>query len=120
MDNVLYDVSESTIYSFQESGDFDGVSFDIIRNFGIQCPFSEEEFISAEPQVLIEKLYRSAREAYDRKSQIIQDRVFPVIQNVYENQSESFENIVIAASLISFMHIRAVGNCTELLTKACI
>ena len=95
LDNVLYDVSESTIYSFQESGDFDGVSFDIIRNFGIQCPFSEEEFISAEPQVLIEKLYRSAREAYDRKSQIIQDRVFPVIQNVYENQSESFENIVI-------------------------
>ena len=95
LDNVLYDVSESTIYSFQESGDFDGVSFDIIRNFGIQCPFSEEEFVSAEPEVLIEKLYRSAREAYDRKSQIIQDRVFPVIQNVYENQSESFENIVI-------------------------
>ena len=32
----------------------------------------------------------------------------------------SFEKIAIAASLISFMHIRAVGNCTELLTKACI
>ena len=33
---------------------------------------------------------------------------------------QSFENILLAASLISFMHTRAVGNCTELLTKACI
>ncbi|MBG16249.1 MAG: preprotein translocase subunit SecA [Crocinitomicaceae bacterium] len=95
LDNILYDVSESTVYTFQDSGDFDGVSFEIIRNFGIQCPFSEEEFLNSEPELLIEKLYHSAREGYNRKSKIIQDRVFPVIQNVYENQSDSFENIVI-------------------------
>jgi preprotein translocase subunit SecA len=95
LDNILYDVSESTVYGFQETGDFDGFSFEIIRNFGIQCPFSEDEFISTEPEVLIEKLYLSAREGYNRKSKIIQDRVFPVIQNVFENQSDSFENIVI-------------------------
>ena len=95
LDNILYEIAESTVYDFQENGDYDGFSFDVIRNFGIQCPFSNEEFISTEAAVLIDKLYVSAREAYDRKSKVIQQRVFPVIENVYKNQSDSFENIVI-------------------------
>ena len=56
-------------------------SFDVIRNFGIQCPFSNEEFISTEAAVLIDKLYVSAREGFMiEKSKVIQQRVFPVIE----------------------------------------
>ncbi|MFL2570699.1 MAG: preprotein translocase subunit SecA [Parvicellaceae bacterium] len=95
LDNILYEIAESTVYDFQESADYDGFSFDVIRNFGIQCPIDEQEFVSSEATVLIDKLYLSAREGYDRKSKIIQERVFPVIENVYKNQSDSFENIVI-------------------------
>ena len=54
LDNILYEIAESTVYDFQESGDFEGFSFDVIRNFGIQCPFSEEEFISTDASVLID------------------------------------------------------------------
>ena len=95
IDNMFYDISEVSIANYHESGDFEGFEFEIIRAFGMEVPFSEEEFYEQDQQELITKLYQGAQKTYKRKTQAIQEKVFPVIKNVYENQSDSFENIVI-------------------------
>jgi preprotein translocase subunit SecA len=47
---------------------------------------------------LTEQLYHVAIEAYKRKSQSIQQRVYPVVKNVFEHQGQVYENIVIPIS----------------------
>jgi len=95
IDNMFYDISEVSVSNYHEAGDFENFSFEIIRAFGMEVPFSENEFYEKDKQELITKLYQAAQKTYSRKTQIIQEKVFPVIKNVYENQSDSFENIVI-------------------------
>ena len=40
-------------------------------------------------------LYEKAKERYDRKSLYIQEKAFPVIKNIFEQQGDKIENIVI-------------------------
>ncbi len=98
LDNIFYEISQTVIVDYQEVADYEGVSFEIIRCFGIEAPFSESEFLEKDHEELINLLYEAAKAGYERKSKLIQERVYPVIKNVYENQSESFENIVIPFS----------------------
>ena len=95
IDNMIYDISFSIISYTQESSDYEGFKFDVITNFGIEPPFSEKEFLEKDISELATKLYQNAKERYNRKSAYIQERAFPVIKNIYEQQGDKIENIVI-------------------------
>ena len=95
IENMLYDISESLLYASQPSSDFEGFKYDVISNFGIESPFSEAEFLEKDINYLSEELFKNAKERYVRKSKYIQDKVFPVIKKVYEEQSDKVDNIVI-------------------------
>jgi len=95
IDNMIYDISFSIISYTQESSDYEGFKFDVITNFGIEPPFSEKEFLEKDISELATQLYQNAKERYIRKSAYIQERAFPVIKNIYEQQGDKIENIVI-------------------------
>ena len=95
IDNMIYDISFSIISFTQESSDYEGFKFDVITNFGIEPPFSEKEFLEKDISELATQLYQNAKERYNRKSAYIQERAFPVIKNIYEQQGDKIENIVI-------------------------
>jgi len=95
IDNMIYDISFSIISYTQESSDYEGFKFDVITNFGIEPPFSEKEFLEKDISELATQLYQNAKERYNRKSAYIQERAFPVIKNIYEQQGDKIENIVI-------------------------
>ena len=40
-------------------------------------------------------VYDKAKEAYNRKSELMASQTYPVISNVYQNESNSYENIII-------------------------
>ena len=95
IDNMIYDISFSIISYTQEGSDYEGFKFDVITNFGIEPPFSEKEFLEKDINELATELYQNAKERYNRKSAYIQERAFPVIKNIYEQQGDKIENIVI-------------------------
>ena len=95
IDNMIYDISFSIISYTQEVSDYEGFKFDVITNFGIEPPFSEKEFLEKDINELATELYQNAKERYNRKSAYIQERAFPVIKNIYEQQGDKIENIVI-------------------------
>ncbi|MEC9231943.1 MAG: preprotein translocase subunit SecA [Bacteroidota bacterium] len=95
IDNMIYDISFSIVSYTQESSDFEGFKIDVITNFGIESPFSEKEFLEKDVNDLTSTLYEKAKERYDRKSLYIQEKAFPVIKNIFEQQGEKIENIVI-------------------------
>ena len=95
IDNMIYDTSESIVNEYQNLQDFEGFKLELIRFLSINCPVEESEFKSLKSEELINKVYQNAIRNYKSKSEVISQKTFPVIKDVYENQSATYQNIVI-------------------------
>ena len=92
--NMMYDLCEQIILDHQDGRNFEGFRLDLIKGMAIDSPFGEKEFLGDSQDKLTEKLFASAYKAYREKSQRIAEQAYPVIRDVYENNSR-FENIAI-------------------------
>jgi preprotein translocase subunit SecA len=92
--NMIYEVSESIVAEYVASRDFEGFNFECLKNFGMESPFSEKEFLNGKEDDLIQKLFEQAEQHYRQKSQQIAEMAFPVVKGVYTNPENRFENIV--------------------------
>ncbi len=92
--NTMFDVSENIVNEYHGVSDYEGFKLELIRAFSMEPPVSESDFLKLQPKDISEKVYHRALESYSLKSQLIAERSLPVIKDVYENQSASFENIV--------------------------
>lgn len=92
--NMIYEVSESIVSEFHTVKDYEGFTFECIKNFGIESPFTEFEFKSGKEDDLIQKLFEASEQHYRVKSSEIAEMAFPVVRDVYTNPNNDFENIV--------------------------
>lgn len=95
IDNMIYDTCESIVNEYQSTQDFEGFKLELIRFLSIDTPINEDEFKQINAQNLTDKLYDLSTETYKLKNSVISQNTFPVIKDVYENQSATYENIVI-------------------------
>jgi preprotein translocase subunit SecA len=56
---------------------------------------NEQEFKDSSVDALTEKVYENCYQSYQSKSTAIAQQAYPVIKDVFENQSATYENIVI-------------------------
>ncbi len=84
IDNMFYETAMAIVNDHHEGGSYDDLSFDTIVNLGIEPPFSENEFYEMDVNEAAEKLYHKAVEHYSNKKKIIKDKIFNVVQNIYE------------------------------------
>jgi preprotein translocase subunit SecA len=93
--NMIYDTCESIVEDLHAAKDFDAFKLDLIRLLATESPISEEEFKESSAEEITDKVYNSCYASYQKKSEGIAKQTFPVIKDVYENQSATYENIVI-------------------------
>jgi len=93
--NMIYDTCESIVEELHEAKDYDTFKLDLIRLLATESPINETEFADLSSQEIIEKVYESCYSSYQNKSTSIARQAYPVIKDVYENQSATYENIVI-------------------------
>ena len=93
--NMVYEVAESIVGEYHIVKDFEGFTFECIRHFGIESPFTEKEFLQGKEQDITQRLFEAAEDHYHVKTAQIAENVFPVIKDVYTNPNNQFENIVI-------------------------
>lgn len=93
--NMIYDTCENIIVEAQDQGDFESLSFELIRIFGVEPPFSNQAFLDEKTDRLAEQLYAHVSKTYKEKNARIAESAFPVIQEVYENAAQKYENIAI-------------------------
>ncbi|RMG83875.1 MAG: preprotein translocase subunit SecA [Bacteroidetes bacterium] len=93
--NAMYDVCESIVNEYHPQKDYEAFKFELLSTLGIESPVSEEEFLNQSSEEIIQKLYQTLREEYHRKSQIVAKTAYPVIKDVFENQSAVYKNIVV-------------------------
>lgn len=92
--NSIYDTCDTIVSEYHEMKDFENFQLEVLRVLAIEAPFNEEEFAKQTVQELVEKLYHAAEKQYETKNAFIAQKAFPVIKDVFENQSKNFENIV--------------------------
>ena len=92
--NMIFEISASIIEEYQAQKDFDGFNLECIKNFGIESPFTEQEFNNGKEDDLIQQLFESAQKHYTEKIHLVAEQAFPVLRDVYTNPNNNFENIV--------------------------
>ena len=93
--NMIYDTCESIVEELQASKDYENFKLELIRLLATESPVSEDEFKDDSIDVLTEKVYENCYKSYQNKSEGIAKQAYPVIKDVFENQSATYENIVI-------------------------
>jgi preprotein translocase subunit SecA len=91
---MIFEVAESLVSEYHVLKDFESFNVECIKYFGIESPFTEQEFKSGREEDLAQRLFESAEQHYRVKSGQIAEMVFPVIKDVYTNPNNNFENIV--------------------------
>nr|WP_299033042.1 preprotein translocase subunit SecA [uncultured Tenacibaculum sp.] len=93
--NMIYDTCDSIVRQNKGTKDFQNFEFELIRFSAMTSPFSEEEFNKTSEQDLIEKLYKIVTEHYKNDAERNAENAFPVIKNVFENEGDRYERIVV-------------------------
>lgn len=95
--NLIYDLCEQIVLDFQDARDFEGFKMELYRTLATESPVEETEFLGIQSEDLIDKLFEKVYTSYALKRKKLAENTFPVIRDVYENQSR-YENIAIPFS----------------------
>ena len=93
--NMLFDTCEEIILNNKAASDYKNFEFEIISNFSMTAPISEEQFSETSEDTLITKLYEALLLHYQEKTELNAQMAFPVIKEVYERPGNKFERIVV-------------------------
>ena len=89
--NVIWD----RVINIIQTNDYEACKEAFIKIFAMECPFTEEEFISTQREELEEKTFQTAMETFKRKTDRLQEMTYPTIKEVYETQGDRYERIVV-------------------------
>ena len=89
--NMIWDRCVNAI----ENNDYEGCKMEMLQILAMECPFNEDEFKNEKKEVLAEKAFAIAMENFKRKTERLAQIASPVIKQVYENQGQIYENILI-------------------------
>ncbi len=91
--NMIYELAEEVSEGNSITQDYKNFEFELIRNFAMPSPVSEDEFKSLNAQKLTGKVYQAALAHYEGKMQQIAEQVYKVIKVIKEDPNNNFERI---------------------------
>ncbi len=94
--NMIYDTAEAIVADARETGDYEGLKFEVMQTFAMEVPFDEPTFRSSKPTILSEQLAETALDMFKRRMDKLMSVANPVIQKVYEEKGQMYENILIS------------------------
>jgi len=95
VNNMFMDVAESIVSENQEARDYENFRASLIRVFGIDTKLSENDFFSERIEEIADSVYEQAWTNYLQNGELLAQRVFPIIKDVFENSGQKYENIAI-------------------------
>jgi len=93
--NMFHDVATDLVEQYHGEGDFEGFQMDLFRKLTMDSPVDEAGFKSGKSDDIIEKVFRAAMDAYQRRGAQTAAQALPVISDVFLNQGAQYENIVV-------------------------
>ena len=85
--NMLYDTIENLVNTHEAPNFYEDLKLELFKVLTIEIPVDEKEYKSLSKQDLIDRIYDTANEALNRKSQRIIEVAQPVIKDWVENRN---------------------------------
>ena len=89
--NIIWD----RVVNIIENNDFDGCKEEFLHILSMEVPFNSQQFIEAPREQLEEEAFQAAIQHFNRRMERIQTVAQPIIKQVYENQGQLYERIMV-------------------------
>jgi len=96
--NMFFELVEANVDATHESKDYDNFRLAMLSNLGMEAPISENDFLSADTDDLVYLCYSKSEQHYRAKIEDLAHRAHPVIQRVYDDDSNDFKSILVPFS----------------------
>jgi len=93
--DMFYDVCVKIVEDNYHAKDFDTFNAQLITIFGCDNPYTENEFFQEKTSTIIDKIYDIAFDNYKIKIQRLSQQAYPVLERVYLENGDRFQNIAI-------------------------
>ena len=95
LSNSFNEMVFSLLDNHMDSKNFSLFKNDFLKVFSLDCPINEDEFNSLELSKIQEKIYEYVFQFYLDKLQKIKFDAFPVVNEIYLDESNNYKNIII-------------------------
>ena len=89
--NVMWD----RVLSILNNNDYEGCKERFLKVFFMECPFTEEEFLSKQREELEEISFQKVMQRFKQRVEAIAEKSVPVVKDIYENPDNQYERIII-------------------------
>jgi preprotein translocase subunit SecA len=93
--NMIFDTAEGIVNEYHAQKDYEGFRLELIKIFSLDLHLDQAEFNRESSDEITNLVFQEAWKKYEEKSLAIAERTFPVIRDVYENKSATYENILV-------------------------
>ena len=90
--NIIWD---RVVNIIENSGDYQGCKEEFLHVLSMEIPFTSEDYINQPREALTENAFQAAIENFNRRTERIQTVAQPIIKQVYENQGQMYERILV-------------------------
>jgi preprotein translocase subunit SecA len=96
--NMMADLSETFIQNNLGEMDYEDFRYETIRQLSIEPGISEEEYSDISKKGAEIRLLETIQNVYNRRTEVLVQQAWPIIKQIYETQSATYENIAIPVS----------------------
>lgn len=93
--NMFYDTAVNIVEQYADNLDYEGLKIDLLRLLAIEVPFDEASFRTMKSDAMVDQIYDRAVQNFKHKMDRLAEIANPVIKQVFEEQGDKFENILI-------------------------
>ena len=90
--NIIWD---RVVNIIENAADYQGCKEEFLHVLAMEVPFTEEEFVNQQRDVLTENAFQAAIGNFTRKTEHIREVAQPIITHVFENQGHMYERIMV-------------------------
>jgi preprotein translocase subunit SecA len=95
IDNMFYDLCAAIAGAYHTTKQFDAFKLEVIRQFGIDSPMGESEFVSMKEDEVVARTYSAVEQSYHQRVETLSAQAYPVIRKIYESNTQGFQQIAI-------------------------
>ena len=89
--NIIWD----RVVNIIENNDYQGCREEFLHTLSMEVPFTEDEHINKNRDLLCEEAFQAAIGNFNRKTEHIREVAMPIIKQVFENQGAMYERIMV-------------------------
>ncbi|PLW92348.1 MAG: preprotein translocase subunit SecA [Marinilabiliales bacterium] len=93
--DMFTDISNSLVNDYQESREYELFLLEVLKTFAFQYEYSETDFYADRSDKIADDLGEKAYNVYLEKCSHVASSTYPVIKEIFENDSRKYENVAV-------------------------